>query len=74
MQWDPIQAEKGGYDRFMQKEIFEQPRAIGDTIGARVLEVEGDIDLDGIQLDPAWVRELAAACTSSPAEPPGTRA
>jgi glucosamine--fructose-6-phosphate aminotransferase (isomerizing) len=60
IQWDPVQAEKGGYDRFMQKEIFEQPRAIGDTIGARVLEVEGDIDLDGIALDPAWVRELAA--------------
>ncbi len=60
IQWDPVQAEKGGYDRFMQKEIFEQPRAVGDTIGARVLEVEGDIDLDGIALDPAWVRELAA--------------
>jgi len=59
VQWDPIQAEKGGYDRFMQKEIFEQPRAIGDTIGARVLEEEGDIDLDGIALDPAWVRNLA---------------
>jgi glucosamine--fructose-6-phosphate aminotransferase (isomerizing) len=59
VQWDPIQAEKGGYDRFMQKEIFEQPRAIGDTIGARVLEVEGDVDLDGIALDPAWVRDLA---------------
>ncbi len=58
IQWDPVQAEKGGYDRFMQKEIFEQPRAIGDTIGARVLEVEGDIDLDGIALDPAWVRDL----------------
>ncbi|MFI5317773.1 MAG: glutamine--fructose-6-phosphate transaminase (isomerizing), partial [Myxococcota bacterium] len=59
VQWDPVQAEKGGYDRFMQKEIFEQPRAIGDTIGARVLEGEGDIDLDGIALDPAWVRDLA---------------
>ena len=56
--WDPVQAEKGGYDRFMQKEIHEQPRAVGDTIGARVLEAEGDIDLDGIVFDPAWVREL----------------
>jgi glucosamine--fructose-6-phosphate aminotransferase (isomerizing) len=61
VQWDPVQAEKGGYDRFMQKEIFEQPRAIGDTIGARVLEAEGDVDLDGIALDPAWVRDLAGA-------------
>ena len=38
IQWDPVSAEKGGYDRFMQKEIFEQPRAITDTIGTRVLE------------------------------------
>ena len=59
VQWDPVQAEKGGYDRFMQKEIHEQPRAIGDTIGTRVLEAEGDVDLDGIALDPAWVRDLA---------------
>jgi len=26
--WDPVSAEKAGYDHFMQKEIFEQPRAI----------------------------------------------
>jgi glucosamine--fructose-6-phosphate aminotransferase (isomerizing) len=58
IQWDPIQAEKGGYDRFMQKEIFEQPRAVSDTIGTRVLEEEGNIDLDGIELDPQWVRNL----------------
>ncbi len=48
IQWDPVAAEKGGYDRFMQKEIFEQPRAITDTIGARVLDEECEIDLDGI--------------------------
>lgn len=30
--WDPISAEKGGYKHFMLKEIFEQPRAIADTI------------------------------------------
>jgi glucosamine--fructose-6-phosphate aminotransferase (isomerizing) len=58
IRWDPIQAEKGGYERFMKKEIFEQPRAIGDTIGTRVLEDEGDIDLDGIVLDADWVRRL----------------
>jgi glucosamine--fructose-6-phosphate aminotransferase (isomerizing) len=50
IQWDPISAEKGGYDRFMQKEIFEQPRAVLDTIGTRVREVEADVDLDGIDL------------------------
>jgi glucosamine--fructose-6-phosphate aminotransferase (isomerizing) len=61
IQWDPISAEKGGYDRFMQKEIFEQPRAILDTIGTRLRESEGDVDLDGIDLSPraiAGVRRL----------------
>jgi glucosamine--fructose-6-phosphate aminotransferase (isomerizing) len=58
IRWDPIQAEKGGYDRFMQKEIHEQPRAISDTIGTRVLEDEGEIDLDGIALDREWVAQL----------------
>ncbi len=58
IRWDPVQAEKGGYDRFMHKEIFEQPRAIADTIGTRVLEEDGDISLDGIDLDPDWARSL----------------
>jgi glucosamine--fructose-6-phosphate aminotransferase (isomerizing) len=56
IQWDPVSAEKGGYDRFMQKEIFEQPRAVLDTIGTRVHEADADVDLDGIELD----REAAA--------------
>ena len=56
--WDPVSAEKGGYDRFMQKEIFEQPRAIRDTIGTRVLPREGDIDLDGIDLSAERVSKL----------------
>ena len=30
--WDPIMAEKGGYKHFMLKEIFEQPRAVRDTM------------------------------------------
>jgi glucosamine--fructose-6-phosphate aminotransferase (isomerizing) len=47
--WDPVSAEKGGYDRFMQKEIFEQPRAITDTIGTRVALAEAEVDLDGIE-------------------------
>jgi glutamine---fructose-6-phosphate transaminase (isomerizing) len=58
IQWDPVSAEKGGYDRFMQKEIFEQPRAITDTIGTRVLENEADLDLDGIDLSPARIAAL----------------
>ncbi|MBW2293336.1 MAG: glutamine--fructose-6-phosphate transaminase (isomerizing), partial [Deltaproteobacteria bacterium] len=58
VQWDPISAEKGGYDRFMQKEIFEQPRAITDTISTRIDEAALEIDLDGIQFDPSWAQNL----------------
>jgi len=58
VQWDPISAEKGGYDRFMQKEIFEQPRAITDTIGTRVIG-ESEIDLDGITFSREELEKLS---------------
>ncbi len=41
--WSPVQAEKGGYKHFMLKEIFEQPRAIEDTLRGRILLEEGDL-------------------------------
>jgi glucosamine--fructose-6-phosphate aminotransferase (isomerizing) len=56
--WNPVAAEKGGYDRFMQKEIFEQPRAVMDTIGTRVVEDDCDVDLDGINIDPESVGRI----------------
>ena len=59
VQWDPISAEKGGYDRFMQKEIFEQPRSITDTIGTRIDEANLDIDLDGISIEADWANSLS---------------
>jgi glucosamine--fructose-6-phosphate aminotransferase (isomerizing) len=58
IQWDPVSAEKGGYDRFMQKEIFEQPRAIMDTIGTRTLGSQGDVELNGIDLSPERVAAI----------------
>ena len=61
IQWDPVSAEKGGYDRFMQKEIFEQPRAITDTIGTRVVEDAADLDLNGIDLSPERVARIRRA-------------
>ncbi|HKW87268.1 MAG TPA: glutamine--fructose-6-phosphate transaminase (isomerizing) [Candidatus Acidoferrales bacterium] len=44
--WDPIMAEKGGFKHFMQKEIFEQPRAVRDTMLGRVSLDTGKIFLD----------------------------
>ncbi len=40
--------EKGGYDHFMLKEIYEQPRAIKDTYRGRLLANEGIIKMSGI--------------------------
>jgi glucosamine--fructose-6-phosphate aminotransferase (isomerizing) len=41
--WSPMQAEKGGYKHFMLKEIFEQPRAIEDTLRGRVSLEEAEL-------------------------------
>jgi glutamine---fructose-6-phosphate transaminase (isomerizing) len=46
--WDPISAEKGEYRHFMQKEIFEQARAVTDTLRGRVNFETGEVTLDGI--------------------------
>ncbi len=43
--WDPIQAEKGGFKHFMLKEIFEQPRAVRDTLLGRVSRETGKVYL-----------------------------
>ena len=43
------QIEKGGYDHFMLKEIFEQPHAIKDTYRGRLLIDEGIIKMAGVE-------------------------
>lgn len=48
--WDPIMAEKGGYKHFMLKEIYEQPRAIRDTMLGRVGQETGKIFLDEMDI------------------------
>ena len=47
--WDADAAEKEGYDHFMLKEIFEQPKGISETLNRR-LDGNGQIKLDGISL------------------------
>ena len=49
--WDPVSAMKGEYKHFMQKEIFEQPRALIDTIRGRVDFDSGSVDLETLNLD-----------------------
>ncbi|BAI81398.1 glucosamine--fructose-6-phosphate aminotransferase [Deferribacter desulfuricans SSM1] len=41
--WNPVMAEKAGYKHFMLKEIYEQPRAIIDTIRGKYSLEEGEI-------------------------------
>ena len=48
--WDPIMAEKGGYKHFMQKEIFEQPRAVRDTLLSSISRDTGKIYLGDLGL------------------------
>ena len=43
------QIEKGGYDHFMLKEIYEQPHAIKDTYRGRLLSNKGIIQMAGIE-------------------------
>jgi len=58
--WDPGQAERGGYEHFMLKEIHEQPQAIRDTLTGRIRPDGSGVVLDEVDLDPEWVRQLRA--------------
>jgi len=48
--WSPTMAEKGGYRHFMLKEIYEQPRAITDTIAGRINETKDEVVLSELNL------------------------
>jgi glucosamine--fructose-6-phosphate aminotransferase (isomerizing) len=67
--WDPIQAEKGGFKHFMLKEIYEQPRAVRDTILGRVSQETGHVFLDEMHITDADLQSLKkiniAACGTS---------
>jgi glutamine---fructose-6-phosphate transaminase (isomerizing) len=56
--WDPIMAEKGGYKHFMQKEIFEQPRAVRDTLLGRISQDTGKVFLDEMQISEQQFRDF----------------
>jgi glutamine---fructose-6-phosphate transaminase (isomerizing) len=54
--WDDEGAEKGGFETFMLKEIYEQPDAVRETIGDRARP--GKLVLDGIGLTEMEIRNL----------------
>ena len=67
--WDLDSIEKGGYDHFMLKEIFEQPSSLRDVMRGRLLEEEGDAKLGGIadhELELSRVQRIViTACGTS---------
>ena len=64
--WDPISAAKGDYKHFMQKEIYEQPRALTDALRGRVDIEAGAVLLDELRLSEGELWRLgriyAVAC------------
>ena len=56
--WDPVAAAKGPYRHFMQKEIFDQPNAITDTIRGRVDFITGQVTLPEANLTPEVVERI----------------
>ena len=55
--WDLSAAEKQGHDWFMRKEIFEQPRAVADTLLGRWSD-RGELVLDEIRISPEDLRRI----------------
>jgi glutamine---fructose-6-phosphate transaminase (isomerizing) len=56
--WDPVSAAKGEYKHFMQKEIFEQPRALIDTLSNRADFENGRIHLPHMNLTPELAKRV----------------
>lgn len=62
--WSIAQAEKAGYKHFMLKEIYEQPRAIADTISGNFAWFNGETELEGIEPN-SFDRIQIVACGTS---------
>ena len=67
--WNPMSAELGEYKHFMQKEIFEQARALTDTVRGRIDFETGEVTLPDLTLtaeDVANINRITtAACGTS---------
>lgn len=56
--FDAVSAEKGEYKHFMQKEIFEQARAITDTLRGRIDFETGEVSLPELNLTPERAAQI----------------
>lgn len=60
--WSPLKAEKNGYPNFMLKEIYEQPQAVQNVVAGRLREDEGDVYLEGLNLDDRRLKTFERLC------------
>ncbi|WP_102126067.1 glutamine--fructose-6-phosphate transaminase (isomerizing) [Deinococcus planocerae] len=58
IEWDAEAAEKGGFDTYMLKEIYEQPTALTNTLIGRLHDDTGEVNLD-IGLDPQSFKRIS---------------
>lgn len=67
IEWDVNAAEKGGYEHFMLKEMYEQPKAIADTFSPRLKN--GEIIIEELGMSPEEIRQvekiMIVACGSA---------
>lgn len=56
--WDAEAAEKGGFEHFMLKEIYEQPKAIRDTMSCRITEDGKHVHFDELNWTPEDVNSI----------------
>ncbi|MBR6499223.1 MAG: glutamine--fructose-6-phosphate transaminase (isomerizing), partial [Clostridia bacterium] len=65
--WDAKAAEKGGFEHFMMKEIYEQPRAVQDTMESVL--ADGKINLENLGLTDDIIKDISGihivACGSA---------
>jgi glucosamine--fructose-6-phosphate aminotransferase (isomerizing) len=59
IEWDPVSAQKGEYQHFMQKEIHEQVRSLNDTLAGRVDFERGEIYLPELNLTPKFSNSIS---------------
>ena len=63
IQWDAEAAEKAGFEHFMMKEIYEQPKAVADTLNSVIRD--GTVDLSGMALTEEQIRSISGICVTA---------
>ena len=63
IQWDAEAAEKAGFEHFMMKEIYEQPKAVADTLNSVIRD--GTVDLSGMALTQEQIRSISGICVTA---------